>query len=674
MMDIIRPAPRQSRGAGDGSQINSLTFQQIALLYLNMKILLISPSTNNDILIQSIKAVPYIDSQAFFAPHALAAVAALTPPEHDVVLHDEHLHGPVDDLLLSSPFDIIGISLITNQLKRTIEIARFCKKSGIAGLLVIGGTSAAHAMTRLKEHVDVTFIGEAENTWPQFLQDVATGTYKKIYRQFTRPDMNKTPMPRWELIGKDIPKYIAASVQTSRGCPHDCSFCDVIYTYGRKVRSKSVDQVIDEIQALTKLGAKLIMIADDNFTANRAYAKEILRKLVVMNNKLKQPVPFATQVDITVAKDDELLELLADSNFYELQIGIESFDPDSLESMNKKQNLTIDIPEAIRKIQSYGIAVHCHLIIGSDADDTSTFQKTVDFVRQMNITHHSCHPLMAPPGTRLWYEFIQQGRVIQTDDRLIDQLDVTSNVVPKKMSRIEMMEGMAGYWDTVSSVEHYLPRAMGFVRGVKRTPEVNITGLDSLRENPASLQGILFTGLSEEDKSAFDTLLQTAIFEKTHMVLKVIFLYSRYMMDRMRDHNFAAVSREQAAWEQEHPDSVKVQAGSTPIPVVLREHHRDIFHTAYRRIRPYVFSMNDLYQRVLDSMMEYLDRGECLFDMYDDQQRAYVNNSCDVILQRAAGTVDETEAGEQIPTDPPAGFEREILDLLDHMRRYGLRP
>jgi radical SAM superfamily enzyme YgiQ (UPF0313 family) len=636
-----------------------------------MKILLISPGTENDIVIRSIKAVPCLESKAFFAPHALAAIAALTPSEHNIVLHDEHLHGPVNDLLGTERFDIIGISLITNQLQRALEIAEFCKTNGIPGCLVIGGISAANVIMWFKELIDVIFIGEAEGTWPQFLLDYQNGQHKKTYRQLSRPDMMNTPMPRWEIIRKDIPKYIAASVQTSRGCPHDCSFCDVIYTYGRKVRSKSVDQVINEIHVLIELGAKMIMIADDNFAANRPYAKEVLRKLVAINNSYRQPVPFATQVDITVANDDGLLELFADSNFYELQIGIESCDADSLAHMNKKQNLTLDIREAIRKIQSYGIVVHSHLIIGSDADDTATFRKTADFVRETNITHHSCHPLMAPPGTRLWYELKQDGRIINTDDRLINQLDITSNVVPKKMTRIEMMEGMARYWETVSGVEHYLPRALGFLSGIKRVPRVNMAGLDFLMENSSFLKNFLFAGLALDDRNAFNTLLQAAIDERSYMMFKVIFLYTSYMMDRERDHNSAVVARNQAAWERAHPESVTLLPGEVPVSGKIREHHRDIFLTAFKRIQPHVDSMEALYQTLLQSVLDYTERFSDTLEIFDDFQREHVNECCDRILSQKSRTDNQT-GREPVPVQPPPGFEREILDLLDHMKRYGM--
>ncbi len=637
-----------------------------------MKILLISPSSEDDIVSRAVKEIPYMESGAFFAPHALAAVAALTPPGHETILHDEHMRGPADDLIREGSFDIVGVSLITNQLRRTLEIAEFMKGKSMAGCFVIGGIGTTNVMRKLKDLADAIFIGEAEETWPKFINDYLSGDYKKTYQQISKPDMRNTPMPRWDLVSGDIPKYGAVSVQTSRGCPHDCSFCDVIYTYGRKIRSKSVAQVIREIKALMDLKAKMIMIADDNFTANRAYAKEILRELVGINNSLKLPLSFMTQVDITVAQDSELLELLADSNFFELQIGIESFEAESLKHMNKKQNLTLDLGGAVRKIQSYGIAVQSHLIIGSDADTMATFRSTADFVSSANITHHSCHPLMAPPGTKLWYELKRQGRLVETDDRLKDQLDITSNIIPKNMTRVEMMEGMARYWETVTDVGHYLPRALGFINGITRTPRVKEPDLAALW----SIKGMLFkvfkfysTGVSKENRKAFFTLFKAASGIGKHLVPKAIFLYTRYMMDRIRDKNSVKIALEQADRERNNPGSVNVLSKEVPLSGGFRECYKEIFGAAYRRVRRNVSSREELYRIVLEAVIDYTDRFNEAFDVFDDMQRENIASSCERILAQSRGSL-MAETGDELPESPPVGFEREMLDALDHVKRY----
>jgi radical SAM superfamily enzyme YgiQ (UPF0313 family) len=632
-----------------------------------LKILLISPSAEDDIVNRAVTQLPYMDSKAFFAPHALTAVAAITPPEHQVRLHDEHMHSAVDDILLEESFDIVGISLISNQLKRTLDIAEFFRKNNIQGRLVIGGIGTTNVMPRLKELVDVIFLGEAEMTWPLFLKDYANGSFRESYQQISKPDMRNVPIPRWEFIEDDIPHYGAVSVQTTRGCNFDCSFCDVIYTYGRKIRSKEAGQVLDEISLVTALGAKMVMIADDNFTANRTYAKKVLRRLIPFNNSLSLPLAFMTQVDITIARDDELLELLADANFIELQIGVESPDKKALEHMNKLQNLRMDISDAIRKIQSYGIAVQSHLIIGSDADDCSTFQRIINFVKETNITHHCCHPLMAPPGTKLWYELKRAGRLVEPDDQLQDMLDITSNIFPKNMSRIEMMEGMADYWDSVIEPSHYLERALGFLNSITWQSRVKKPAFPELWKNKKIFFSAIWfyaARVSKEYRKGFFKLLGKVLFKGYHAIQKAIFLYTRYMMDITRDNHSSRLARERAAWEKDHP--VKPMSRDVPVPAVVRSHYREIFTEAYGCVQPCMEDKELLYRIIIHAMIDYIDRFREDFKEFDDYQKEHVRQCCNRILkQYKIEPAAEAQSGR-----PPAGFEREILDALDHVKRF----
>src|SRR5690606_20299930 len=127
---------------------------------------------------------------------------------------------------------------------------------------------------------DVIFLGEAELTWPQFLRDWQQGTHRKEYRQVERPDLATSPAPRWDSVAKDVASYRIAGVQTTRGCPYDCEFCDVIHLFGRQPRHKPVPQVIEEIVALQKLDVRRIFICDDDFIGDKKYAKELLRALI----------------------------------------------------------------------------------------------------------------------------------------------------------------------------------------------------------------------------------------------------------------------------------------------------------------------------------------------------------------------------------------------------------
>ena len=327
-------------------------------------------------------------------------LAALTPPEHEITIHDEYVQGPVERVLERKTYDLVGITMLANQLNRTVTLGRFCRDSRVPGILVAGGSGTMNMPKTIQHLFDVVFYGEAEDTWPQFLQDIKNGRRKSSYQQISKADMNRSPVPRWDLIEENFRNYGAVSVQTTRGCPYDCDFCDVIYIYGRQQRSKPIDQVLEEVRILQSMGARLILIADDNFGSNREYTKALLHKLVPLNNSFTVPMSYITQSDVRISQDEELLELMADCNFVEVLLGIEAVTEESLRAVNKQQNLTVDLVEAVRKVQSYGIPVLGSMIIGTDADDHTTFKRTEDFVKAAHILDHSCHPLMAPSGTK----------------------------------------------------------------------------------------------------------------------------------------------------------------------------------------------------------------------------------------------------------------------------------
>lgn len=254
----------------------------------------------------------------------------------------------------------------------------------------------------MSEIFDILFIGEAELIWPRFLEEWHSNRYKNEYRQLEKPDMSMSPMPQWDSIKDDVPLYSMGSVQTTRGCPYDCEFCDVVYLNGRIQRHKTIEQVLAEVAALQELGVSTVYFADDNLTGNHVYAKRLLRQLIKMNNDFPEPLRFATQASIDVARDNELLALLADANFYEMLIGIESTNVEALMEIGKLNNLKGNLIDEVHTILSYGISVRGALICGFDSDDLDVFDNHIDFIEKAFLPSVSLHMLNAPIGTRLW--------------------------------------------------------------------------------------------------------------------------------------------------------------------------------------------------------------------------------------------------------------------------------
>ncbi len=487
--------------------------------------------------------------------------------------------------------------------------------------------------------------------------------------------MSQSPIPRWDLIRDDLPAsagvYAAGAVQTTRGCPFDCAFCDVIYIYGRKPRTKRLQQVLEEIRILEAMGVKDIFITDDNFTGNKRQAKQLLRELVNLNNCFKVPIRFVTHGDITIASDEELLQLMADSNLIDILVGIESINQGSLRDLNKSQNARVDLHEAVRRIQSYGIAVLATMIIGADSDDKTAFKTTADFVKEANITDHFCHPLIAPRGTKIWYQFRREGRLVEMGNEWRDKLDILTNIIPKRITRVELMEGLADYWETVSDPLHYMKRAIGFIRGVKRKPRVKQTKIRSSWNHRKMLIKMFWYYLMQaqpDQRKAFLATLIMALRYAPYMLPQMIFLHVRFTINHMRLKIAVKEARERAEWERVHPDDVRIADRSLPIPQTVRESAREILGAAYARVRERISDREILYQTVIEAMIDYIDRfGESL-EAFDEYHNGYVNESCDRIM--AQMSLPQSYKTSRLPKKhPPPGFEREILDGLDHVIR-----
>ena len=636
-----------------------------------MKILLISPGTPEEIDNKIIREIPYLGVKAYFAPHAVAAVAALTDIEHEVTIHDEYCRGAVEMIIKPNIYDIIGISITSNQLKRSLEIAAFCKKTCPATTLVVGGIGVEILLHKNKENIDVVFHGEAEDTWPRFLTDYKSGNWQNIYKNVSKPDMTKVPAPRWELIKDDIKLYNSVSIQTTRGCPFDCSFCDVIYTYGRKARSKTIEQVIEEVKKLNQLNVKTVFIADDNFSGDVKYCKALLRELIKLNNSFEQPIAYFTQLDITIADDDELLKLLADCNFYTLMIGVESVNTDSLKDMNKKQNLGISAVDAINKIQSYGMVVLSHMIIGADSDDHSSFEKTAGFVKDANIIFHICHPLAAPPGTRLWYDLKRQGRIITAEHvETSDKMDIITNIVPKNLSRIELLEGLANYWEDIYQTDKFIERAIGYLNGISYLPNLKKPGLKDIWKLRKLLSGVFkfyFFTAEKVHRQGFLKLLRS-VKNKGAMMPKITYLYTFHLIDYKRAKYDSAVARTHAIWEKENPDKIIIEPSTIPISDKIREHALQLCGAAYQKVAEKTLEKEIVYQTVLTSILDFNDRFGYTFEEFDAYHHEQINSTCDRILVQMEEPL--FKSNNSLPSTPPPGFTREIMDALDNAVRY----
>jgi radical SAM superfamily enzyme YgiQ (UPF0313 family) len=270
--------------------------------------------------------------------------------------------------------------------------------------VLLGGIHASMLPEEAIRHADCVVIGESEGLWPEIIEDCRNGSLKPFYRCNELPDLSRMNPPKRELLeGKSL--YSLDAVQTSRGCPYRCRFCSVHLFSGGKYRTRPVDDVIDDIR---RIKGRYMLFLDDNPTGNVRYAKELVRKMVGLNKK------WFTQAHITIADDEELLRLAKRAGLTIVGVGFESIIRESLEATAKPHVSLRKYRENIRKIQQHGIIVLGSFIFGFDGDDEDVFQRTIRFAQECKIDLASFHILTPYPGTALYKQLEQEGRLIES--------------------------------------------------------------------------------------------------------------------------------------------------------------------------------------------------------------------------------------------------------------------
>ncbi|MBT3223392.1 MAG: radical SAM protein, partial [Proteobacteria bacterium] len=340
----------------------------------------------------------------------------------------------------------VGITGYSNHVNRIEQIASAFRERNIP--VVCGGPGVTIDPARWRPFSDVVIIGEAERIWPQFLNDFLRGDYQGEYRDDEKFDLNVTPCADYSAISPQaMGQYQAAVLQTSRGCPFNCEFCDAIIYTGRKTRYRPVEVILQEFDLLYSRGIRYIFLGDDNFSAHRKKAKRILQAIGDWNRAQKRPMILATALTIDTAKDDEFLRLAARAGLTRVFVGLESVNRESLKESNKKINLRNDPYEAVKKFQQYGIVVLGGCMVGFDHDDLTIFEQQHAFFSELAIANVFVIPVHAADATPLKARMIKEGRYIdyqkKSHDRPIDIFN-TFTIIPKQMTVEQLQQG--AFW------------------------------------------------------------------------------------------------------------------------------------------------------------------------------------------------------------------------------------
>ena len=344
--------------------------------------------------------------RAAFPPLGLLTVSSMLPENWERRLVDLNVETLWPDDIEWA--DIVMVSAMIVQNESLEKVVTLCREMGKK--VVIGGPYVSTSSERMPD-ADHIFIGEAETTLPEFINDLELGIARRIYEAEERPALTNTPVPDFSLI--DMRHYSAMNVQYSRGCPFNCEFCDIIEIYGRVPRTKTNAQMLAELDALKATGWRgLVFIVDDNFIGNKKNVRLFMPDLIEWSRANEFPFSFITEASVNLAEDDALLQQMEDAGFRRVFLGIETPVEESLKEAQKGQNTRRDLLESIHKIQSYGMEVMAGFIVGFDSDPEDIFDLQMKFIRESGIPLAMVGLLTALPDTQLWRRLEKEGRLL----------------------------------------------------------------------------------------------------------------------------------------------------------------------------------------------------------------------------------------------------------------------
>ena len=321
---------------------------------------------------------------------------AITPKDIDISFYDER----VEDLPNSIDADVIAFSVETFAARRAYILADKYKNEKTK--IVMGGFHPTMCPDEALEHCDTVLVGDAEEIWPQYLEDLKQNKEKEIYRSTNTSNLLKLDFNSRAYEGKKYNKI--GLVQFSRGCKFNCDFCSINSFYNCKVRQKSVDLIVEEIKSIKE---KILFFIDDNIFLNEKTALELFEAIKPLKKK------WACQISMDIAFNDKLLKAMKDSGCILVLIGFESLNEDNLKKMNKVANLKIGKYEkAINNIYKYGLMIYATFVLGYENDTPQSIEKTMQFAIDNNFAIANFNPLIPMPGTKLYERLEKDNKLI----------------------------------------------------------------------------------------------------------------------------------------------------------------------------------------------------------------------------------------------------------------------
>ncbi len=343
--------------------------------------------------------------RGLFMPLNLAIAAAVVPDGWEAEIVDENVldepHTPSIEGI-----DAVGIGAMTTQARRAYELADAYRALGVP--VIMGGIHASALPDEALQHGTIVCKGDAEGTLPRALADIDAGSPKQIYDWKEVPD-SPIATPRKDLLNP-ADYLVFNPIQTTRGCPHGCTFCTTPAIFGRKFRQRNIDDIVAEMKtAKERFNTSVFIFSDDDVGGNHKWAMRLFEAIRPLNIK------WASQCDILIARNDKLLRAMRDSGCQGIILGLESPKSGTLAAAGKVYVDADEYLHWIRKIQSFDISIWGSFIFGFDTDDWRDCMNAVRFAQRANLCM-SCYPILTPyPGTKLFEMYQDEGR-LTTDD------------------------------------------------------------------------------------------------------------------------------------------------------------------------------------------------------------------------------------------------------------------
>jgi len=375
---------------------------------------------------------------------------------YDVQLVDEEFQ----QIGLTQKYDLVAMYTVTPNVKRAYELAEYYKKQG--AYVVLGGVHTTVCPDESINHADTILIGEVEYTWPVFLKDFQRNETKKIYSQpLGEVDINHSPVPSFHLLPENARKLIP--IQTARGCPHGCKFCNLRSLYGKPYRTKKIENIEKEIEAVKQINPRaVIYFTDDNLFCNRTHAEALLQKVSEYN------LTWYANTDISFGSDTKFIKIAYKCGCRQVLIGLESVNPANLKGLDENSFKSWNFSrykELIKNIQSCGIGVIGSFILGLDEDDENVFEKTIDFILDTKLYGASITLNTPYPGTVSFDMMRDESRILTYD---WNQYTIFNPVIiPKKMTVEQLNEGYLRVFRTINSPENIKDK-MNYFKNVMR--------------------------------------------------------------------------------------------------------------------------------------------------------------------------------------------------------------